>query len=169
MYIVHQCIVDEINISDKHQLCTFVIELIQAANLIKTVKNVGPFYPRLIQELIVNLSANFNDPVMLNIKRYMFVEYATIFLILLLISFWAFLYLMISLLLIPLELSGSTIRSWPADGQLFVVSLKHRVCHSAQGWYCKLDLFYTYLYYFNCAWSPYLFDWHRHYYKNRLF
>lgn len=38
-----------------------MIELIKVAGLIKTVEDVGPFQPRLMHELIVNLPTGFND------------------------------------------------------------------------------------------------------------
>ena len=38
------------------------MSLIEKASLSKTISNVGPFYPQLIKEFIVNLPADFNDP-----------------------------------------------------------------------------------------------------------
>lgn len=60
---------DKWNISTKYQSYTLVIELIKTVGLMKTVRNVGPFYPRLIQELIVNLSTDFNDPTSANFEK----------------------------------------------------------------------------------------------------
>ena len=55
-------IADEVNISDKHQSCMSIMDLIHKAGLEKTISNVGPFYPQLIREFIVNLPDEFNNP-----------------------------------------------------------------------------------------------------------
>ena len=55
-------IADEVNVLDKHHSCLSVMSFIEKAGLIKTISNVGPFYPQLIREFIVNLLADFNDP-----------------------------------------------------------------------------------------------------------
>ena len=55
-------IVDEVNISDKHQSCMSIMDLIHRAGLEKIISNVGPFYPQLIREFIVNLLDAFNNP-----------------------------------------------------------------------------------------------------------
>lgn len=47
-YVLQRRMTDEWNISTKYQSYTLVIELIKTVGLMKTVKNVGPFYPRLI-------------------------------------------------------------------------------------------------------------------------
>ncbi|TYK29236.1 uncharacterized protein E5676_scaffold1228G00270 [Cucumis melo var. makuwa] len=39
-----------------------IMNLIHKAGLKKTISNVGPFYPQLIREFIVNLPDEFNDP-----------------------------------------------------------------------------------------------------------
>ncbi|KAA0066741.1 uncharacterized protein E5676_scaffold384G00730 [Cucumis melo var. makuwa] len=39
-----------------------IMDLIHKASLEKTISNVGPFYPQLIKEFIVNLPDKFNDP-----------------------------------------------------------------------------------------------------------
>ncbi|XP_050946529.1 uncharacterized protein LOC103496380 [Cucumis melo] len=55
-------IADEVNISDKHQSYMSIMDLIHKAGLEKTISNVGPLYPQLIRELIVNLPDVFNNP-----------------------------------------------------------------------------------------------------------
>lgn len=61
-YVVQQRMIDEWTISSRHQSCTPVTKLIKAIGLMRIVEDVGPFYPRLIQELIVNFPIDFNDP-----------------------------------------------------------------------------------------------------------
>uniref|UniRef100_A0A9I9E876 Putative plant transposon protein domain-containing protein n=1 Tax=Cucumis melo TaxID=3656 RepID=A0A9I9E876_CUCME len=61
-YVVLRRTVDELNISEKHQSCTPMIELIQKVGLMKNSSEVSPFCPRLFQEFIVNLPVKFNDP-----------------------------------------------------------------------------------------------------------
>lgn len=41
----------------------------------KTNSEIGPFYPHLIKEFIVNFPAEFNDPMLMSIKRYMCVVF----------------------------------------------------------------------------------------------
>lgn len=53
---------DEVNVCDKHHSCLNVMDFVVKTDLSKTISNVGPFYPRLIKEFIVNLPSNFNDP-----------------------------------------------------------------------------------------------------------
>ncbi|TYK27414.1 flocculation protein FLO11-like [Cucumis melo var. makuwa] len=66
-YVVKRRIADEANISDQYNLCPTILELIRMAGLTHTMSEVGPFYPRLICELIVNLPSDFNDP---SVKEY---------------------------------------------------------------------------------------------------
>ncbi|KAA0039040.1 cell wall protein RBR3-like [Cucumis melo var. makuwa] len=61
-YVVQRRIVDEVNVSDKHHSCLSAMDLIVKAGLSKTISNVGPFYPQLIREFIVNLLSEFNNP-----------------------------------------------------------------------------------------------------------
>ncbi|XP_008457264.2 uncharacterized protein LOC103496990 [Cucumis melo] len=61
-FVMQRRIVDEVNISDKHQSCMSIMDLIHKAGLEKTISNVGPFYPQLIREFIVNLPDEFTDP-----------------------------------------------------------------------------------------------------------
>ncbi|KAA0035566.1 uncharacterized protein E5676_scaffold455G001960 [Cucumis melo var. makuwa] len=61
-FVVQRRIADEVNISDKHHSCVNIVNLIEKAGLSKTISDVGPFYPQLIKEFIVNLPADFNDP-----------------------------------------------------------------------------------------------------------
>ncbi|TYK27067.1 uncharacterized protein E5676_scaffold95G00660 [Cucumis melo var. makuwa] len=61
-FVMQRRIVDAVNISDKYQSCMSIMDLIHKAGLEKTISNVGPFYPQLIREFIVNLPDEFNDP-----------------------------------------------------------------------------------------------------------
>ncbi|KAA0045418.1 uncharacterized protein E6C27_scaffold294G00110 [Cucumis melo var. makuwa] len=61
-FVVQRRIADEVNISDKHHSCVSIMNLIAKAGLSKTISDVGPFYPQLIKEFVVNLPADFNDP-----------------------------------------------------------------------------------------------------------
>ncbi|XP_050935684.1 uncharacterized protein LOC127144159 [Cucumis melo] len=61
-FVMQRRIADEVNISDKHQSCMSIMDLIHKVGLEKTISNVGPFHPQLIRELIVNLPDEFNDP-----------------------------------------------------------------------------------------------------------
>lgn len=56
----------EVNISDKYRSCLIIMDLVVKASLSKTISKVGPFYPRLIREFIMNLPSDFNDPSSLN-------------------------------------------------------------------------------------------------------
>ena len=60
--MVQQRIADEVNVSDKHKSCMSIMNLYERASSSKTISNVGPFYPQLIREFIVNLPDEFNDP-----------------------------------------------------------------------------------------------------------
>ncbi|KAA0051794.1 uncharacterized protein E6C27_scaffold60G002030 [Cucumis melo var. makuwa] len=60
--VVQRRIADKVNISDKHHSCVSIMNLIEKAGLSKTISNVGPFYPQLMKEFIVNFPAGFNDP-----------------------------------------------------------------------------------------------------------
>ncbi|KAA0062327.1 flocculation protein FLO11-like [Cucumis melo var. makuwa] len=61
-YVVKRRIVDETNIVDQYNSYPAILDLIYNAGLIRTIYEVGPFYLRLMHELIVNLSSDFNDP-----------------------------------------------------------------------------------------------------------
>uniref|UniRef100_A0A9I9E7Q9 Flocculation protein FLO11-like n=1 Tax=Cucumis melo TaxID=3656 RepID=A0A9I9E7Q9_CUCME len=61
-YVVKRQIMDEANIVDRDNFYPAILELIRNVRLIHTVSEVGPFYPRLMRELIVNLPSDFNDP-----------------------------------------------------------------------------------------------------------
>ncbi|KAA0041517.1 flocculation protein FLO11-like [Cucumis melo var. makuwa] len=61
-YVVKRQIADEANIVDRYNFCPAILELRRNAGLIRTVSEVGLFYPRLMRELIVNLPSDFNDP-----------------------------------------------------------------------------------------------------------
>ncbi|KAA0036824.1 uncharacterized protein E5676_scaffold110G001920 [Cucumis melo var. makuwa] len=77
-FVVQRRIADEVNISRKHQSCMSIMDLIHRAGLEKTISNVGPFYPQLIREFIVNLPDEFNNPSslgyqMIHIRGFQFV------------------------------------------------------------------------------------------------
>ena len=61
-YVVQRRIADEINIFYKHHSCLSIMDMIFKSGLSMTILNVGPFYPKLIREFIVNLCSEFNDP-----------------------------------------------------------------------------------------------------------
>uniref|UniRef100_A0A9I9ECN8 Putative plant transposon protein domain-containing protein n=1 Tax=Cucumis melo TaxID=3656 RepID=A0A9I9ECN8_CUCME len=61
-FVGQQRIADEVNVSDKHHSCVSIMNLIEKAGLSKTISDVGPFYPQLIREFVVNLPTDFNDP-----------------------------------------------------------------------------------------------------------
>ena len=46
---------------DKHHSCLSVKDLIVKAGMSTTIYNVGPFYPQVIKEFIVNLPSEFNN------------------------------------------------------------------------------------------------------------
>ncbi|XP_050941306.1 uncharacterized protein LOC127149565 [Cucumis melo] len=61
-FVVQRRIVGEVNVSDKHQSCMSIMDLIERAGLAKTILSAGPFYPQLIREFVVNLPNELNDP-----------------------------------------------------------------------------------------------------------
>lgn len=61
-YVVQKRMADEQNIYEKHHSYISIIDLIVKASLSKTIFDVGPFYPKLIREFIVNLPSDLNDP-----------------------------------------------------------------------------------------------------------
>ncbi|XP_008456227.2 uncharacterized protein LOC103496232 [Cucumis melo] len=61
-FVVQRWLADEVNVFDKHQSCMSIMDLIERAGLAKTILNVGPFYPQLIREFIINLPNEFSDP-----------------------------------------------------------------------------------------------------------
>lgn len=56
-------------IFDQHHSCASVIDLISKVGMMCTVTNLAKFYLKLVREFIVNLLANFNDPVTPYIKK----------------------------------------------------------------------------------------------------
>ncbi|KAA0062014.1 flocculation protein FLO11-like [Cucumis melo var. makuwa] len=110
---------------------------IEGPRLIRIVSEVGPFYPRLMRELIVNLPSDFNDPsadeyqkvhilgVCFNVSP----ELLNTYLGLTLPADYAVSYLTRERL--AEELTGGTIPVWPVDGQLPVASLivKYSILH----------------------------------------
>ena len=61
-YVVKRRIADEANIADQYNSYPAILDLIYNVGLIRTIYEVGPFYLRLMHELIVNLPSDFNDP-----------------------------------------------------------------------------------------------------------
>uniref|UniRef100_A0A1S4E0U5 Putative plant transposon protein domain-containing protein n=1 Tax=Cucumis melo TaxID=3656 RepID=A0A1S4E0U5_CUCME len=112
-------------------------ELIRNARLIRTVSEVGPFYPRLIRELIVNLPSDFNDPsadeyqkvhirgVCFNVSPELLNSYLGITLP----ADYAVSYPTPERL--AKELTGGTVPVWLVDGQLPIASLtvKYSILH----------------------------------------
>ncbi|KAA0042431.1 flocculation protein FLO11-like [Cucumis melo var. makuwa] len=112
-------------------------ELIRNARLLRTVSEVGPFYPRLIRELIVNLPSDFNDPsadeyqkvhirgVCFNVSPELLNSYLGI----ILPADYAVSYPTPERL--AKELTGGTVPVWLVDGQLPIASLtvKYSILH----------------------------------------
>uniref|UniRef100_A0A9I9EG38 Putative plant transposon protein domain-containing protein n=1 Tax=Cucumis melo TaxID=3656 RepID=A0A9I9EG38_CUCME len=112
-------------------------EVIRNAGLIRTVSEVGPFYPRLMRELIVNLPSDFNDSsadkyqkvhirgVCFNVSP----ELLNAYLGLTMPADYAVSYPTLERLIE--ELIGGTVPVWPVDGQLPVASLtvKYSILH----------------------------------------
>lgn len=136
-YVVQCRIANELNFSNKHQSCTPLIELIQKAGLMKIVSEVGPFYPCMIRELIVNLSAEFNDPsadkfhkahvcgVCFTISPSLLNQFLGVSLLA------DFTRVTPSLEQLAIELTGGTVHSWPSGDQLLaaLLSVKHAILH----------------------------------------
>uniref|UniRef100_A0A9I9E4M2 Putative plant transposon protein domain-containing protein n=1 Tax=Cucumis melo TaxID=3656 RepID=A0A9I9E4M2_CUCME len=136
-YVVKQRITDEANIADQYNFFPAILGLIRNAGLIRTVFEVGPFYPRLMRELIMNLPSDFNDP---SVDEYQKVHIRGV-------CFNVSRELLNSYLDITLpadyeasyptperlaeELTGGTVPVWPVDGQLPVASLtvKYSILH----------------------------------------
>ncbi|KAA0033151.1 flocculation protein FLO11-like [Cucumis melo var. makuwa] len=136
-YVVKRRIADEANIADQYNSCSVVLELIRNAGLICTVSKVGPFYPRLMRELIVNLPPDFNDPSADEYQKVhirgvyfnMSPELLNIYLGLTLPADYAVSYPTPERLVE--ELTGGIVPVWPVDGQLPVASLtvKYSILH----------------------------------------
>uniref|UniRef100_A0A9I9EBZ4 Putative plant transposon protein domain-containing protein n=1 Tax=Cucumis melo TaxID=3656 RepID=A0A9I9EBZ4_CUCME len=127
---------DEVNISDKHHSCVSIMNLIEKAGLSTTISDVGPFYPQLIREFIVNLPANFNDPSSLDyqtvhIKGFKFTISPTVI--------NGFLGNVVSINFSPSSsstdilasvLSGGILSSWPVNGiPAVALSVKYVILH----------------------------------------
>ncbi|TYK21889.1 flocculation protein FLO11-like [Cucumis melo var. makuwa] len=122
---------------DCYNYCPAILELIRNAGLIRTVSEVGPFYPRLMRELIVNLPSDFNDSsadkyqkvhirgVCFNVSP----ELLNAYLGLTMHADYAVSYPTLERLVE--ELIGGTVPVWPVDGQLPVASLtvKYSILH----------------------------------------
>ncbi|KAA0066564.1 putative mitochondrial protein [Cucumis melo var. makuwa] len=61
-YVIRRRITDESVVSDQHRSYTTMIDLIDKAGMMCTMTNFGIFYPKLVQEFIVNLPTDFNKP-----------------------------------------------------------------------------------------------------------
>lgn len=61
-YVVKCNIVDDKELADSTQECMELMDLLLKSGLDKTVLNLGPYYPQVVWEFIVNLSADFDDP-----------------------------------------------------------------------------------------------------------
>ncbi|KAA0066044.1 uncharacterized protein E5676_scaffold446G00670 [Cucumis melo var. makuwa] len=135
-FVVQRRIADEVNISDKHHSCVSIMNLIEKAGLSKTISDVGPFYPQLIREFIVNLPADFNDPSSPNyqtvhIKGFKFTISPTVI--------NGFLGNAISINFSPSSpatdvlafvLSGGILSSWPVNGiPVVALSVKYVILH----------------------------------------
>ncbi|XP_008464024.1 uncharacterized protein LOC103502008 [Cucumis melo] len=139
-YVVKRCIVDEANLSDQFNFCTAIRDLICNASLLHTVSEVGPFYPRLIHELVVNLPSDFNDSsakefYKVHIRGICFdvsPELLNQFLGITLPTNYAILYPTLQRL--AEELIERTLPIWPVDGQLPVASLtvKYAILHRSE-------------------------------------
>uniref|UniRef100_A0A9I9EDY8 Putative plant transposon protein domain-containing protein n=1 Tax=Cucumis melo TaxID=3656 RepID=A0A9I9EDY8_CUCME len=123
-YVVRCRIADEANIFDQYRSCPIILDLIRNAGLLCTVSEVGPFYPRLIHELIVNLPSVFSD---LSAEEFHKVHIRGV-------CFhispdYAMSYLTLECL--AAELTRGIVPVWPVDGQLPVASLtvKYAILH----------------------------------------
>lgn len=59
----------EKELSDRNQECMEIIELILKFDFIKIVLNLDSYYPKLVQEFIVNLSPSFDSANSLDFGR----------------------------------------------------------------------------------------------------
>ncbi|KAA0060525.1 flocculation protein FLO11-like [Cucumis melo var. makuwa] len=123
-YVVRCRIADEANIFDQYRSCPIILDLIRNAGLLRSVSEVGPFYPRLIHELIVNLPSVFSD---LSAEEFHKVHIRGV-------CFhispdYAMSYLTPECL--AAELIRGIVPVWPVDGQLPVASLtvKYAILH----------------------------------------
>ncbi|XP_050946551.1 uncharacterized protein LOC103495162 [Cucumis melo] len=135
-FIMQRRIADEVNVSDKYHSCVSIINLIAKAGLSKTISDVGPFYPQLIREFVVNLPTDFNDSSSpdyqtVHIRGFKFsITPAVIN---------GFLGNAVSINFAPSspstdvlasELSGGTLSSWPLNGiPVAVLSVKYAILH----------------------------------------
>ncbi|TYK16303.1 gag-pol polyprotein [Cucumis melo var. makuwa] len=136
-YVVKRRIADEANIVDQYNSYPAILDLIRNVRLIRTVSKVGPFYPRLMRELIVNLPSDFNDPSADEYQKVhirgvyfnMSPELLNTYLGLSLPADYAVSYPTPERL--AEELTGGTIPVWPVDGQLQVayLTIKYSILH----------------------------------------
>ncbi|XP_008457126.1 uncharacterized protein LOC103496872 [Cucumis melo] len=112
------------------------MDLIERAGLTKTISNVGPFYPQLIREFIVNFPNDFNDPSSpdyqtVHIRGFKFVISSTVI--------NGFLGNVIDVYCSPSSpstnvlasvLSGGTLSTWPVNGiPAVALSIKYAIFH----------------------------------------
>lgn len=136
-YVFKHRITDESNISNQYQSCSTIIELIRNVGLIRTIFEVGPLYPRLIQELVVNLPSDFNDLSVdefhkVHIKGMCFTISSKFFNQFLGITLPVdYLVSFPTLEHLAEELTDGTMPIWPVGGQLSVASLtiKYVILH----------------------------------------
>lgn len=120
-YIVKRNIVDEKKLSKRAQECIKIMELILNSGLERTILNLGPYYPHIVREFIVNLSPNFDNSTSPEYKRVHVKRHSFVF----------------SVFVIN-ELTGGSKTSWPRKGQVFFFCAQREVCHSKQDWHFQL-------------------------------
>ena len=57
-----QVIFPERELSENAKEMPEIMDLLEQAKLMQTVTNIGPYFPLLVKEFIVNLPSSFNDP-----------------------------------------------------------------------------------------------------------
>lgn len=60
-FVYHRRIVPAREISKEALKCEEIVELLEDAQIIKIVSNIGPFYPKLVKEFIINIPKEFNN------------------------------------------------------------------------------------------------------------
>lgn len=119
--------------------------MITKARLLSTVKNLGPFYLKLIQEFIVNLPTDLNEPDTPNFRKVHVLGKCFNISPAILNSFMKLSLLAGFVVTLPspeelaLKLSGETIKVWPTDGQFPAIklSVKYVILHKIgiTNWY----------------------------------
>ncbi|KAA0039208.1 gag-pol polyprotein [Cucumis melo var. makuwa] len=142
-FVVQRRLADEVNVFDKHQSCMSIMDLIERAGLAKTIFNVGPFYPQLIREFIVNFPDEFNDPSSpdyqtAHVRGFKFEISPTVI--------NRFLGNVVdidcsssspSIGILASVLSGATLSTWPVNGiPVVALSIKYVILHKIGGYRC---------------------------------